>query len=103
MFCFVLFHFAKDLLKWFVDISPAMYGNTFAVYNVHNVFHLHEDVEKNQCGLENMSAFQFENFLQRVKKMFRKTHQPVSRIAKRVEEMEAVSYTHLTLPTILRV
>ena len=57
-----LFHFAKYLLKWFVDISPAMYGNTFVVYNVHNLIHLHEDVEKNQCGLEDMSAFPFVLF-----------------------------------------
>ena len=91
-----LFHFAKDLLNWFVDISPFMYGNTFVVYNVHNLIHLHEDVKKNQCGLEDMSAFQFENFLQRVKKMFRKTHQPVSRIAKRVKEMEESNYTYIS-------
>ena len=71
-----------------------MYGNTFVVYNVNNLIHLHEDVEKNQCGLEDMSAFPFEIFLQRVKKMIRKTHQPVSQIAKRVEEMEESNYTY---------
>ena len=29
-----LFHFTKDLLKWFVQKSSDVYGESFVVYNV---------------------------------------------------------------------
>ena len=83
-----LFSFTKQLLVWFVEASPGIYGKKFVVYNVHNLIHLHQDVEKHQCGLESLSAFPFENFLYRIKKMIRKSHQPLSQLAKRITEIE---------------
>lgn len=87
-----LFVFAKELLNWFVDASPEIYGPTFVVYNVHNLVHLHQDVENFKCGLHELSAFPFENFLQRIKKMVRKSHQAISQVAKRVMEIEESNF-----------
>jgi len=53
---------------------------------------LHQDVENFQCGLQALSAFPFEIFLHRIKKMVRKSHQPINQIAKRIKEMETSSY-----------
>ena len=94
-----LFEHTKDFLRWFVGAAPAIYGSTFVVYNVHNLIHLHADVENNQCGLERLSAFPFENFLHRIKNMVRKSHQPLSQIAKRVEEIQQSNF-NMTSKTI---
>lgn len=83
-----LFNFTKQLLKWFVEKSSDLYGGSFVSYNVHSTIHLHEDVENFNCGLADLSAFPFENFLHRIKKMVRKSHQPLPQIAKRIQEME---------------
>ena len=82
------FRFAKGLLKWYVDSSSHIYGQTFVSYNVHNLIHLHQDVASQQCGLEMLSAFPFENFLHRIKCMVRKSHQPLAQIARRIEEIK---------------
>ena len=88
-----LFRYAKELLKWYVNSSPDIYGDTNVSYNVHNLIHLHEDVENQQCGLESLSAFRFETFLHQIKKMVRKSHQPISQITKRISEMQTSNYT----------
>ena len=86
------FHFTTGLLKWFVDSSPQFYGSKFVSYNVHNLIHLHQDVLWQQCGLERVSAFPFENFLHRIKRMVRKSHQPLAQIARRIKEIESSDY-----------
>lgn len=87
-----MYNYAKQLLRWYVDSAPNFYGSTFVTYNVHNLIHLHEDIDNHQCGLESLSAFPFENFLNRIKKMVRKSHQPISQVTKRIKEMETNSY-----------
>ena len=88
-----LFNFAKErFILWYVETCPFFYGDTFVSYNVHNLIHLPEDVEIHKSGLESLSAFRFENFLHRIKKMIRKTTQPLSQIVKRVTEMNANEY-----------
>eukprot|EP00111_Clytia_hemisphaerica_P012373 TCONS_00036347-protein len=52
---------SRRLLKCFVDISHVYYGETFCVYNVHNVEHLPDDVVRFQLPLIKFSCFQFEN------------------------------------------
>ena len=80
-----LLDFSKDLLKWFVDTSSDNYGNSFVSYNVHSLIHLHQDIENFHCGRQEISAFPFENFIQRIKRMVRKKHQGLSQVAKRVK------------------
>ena len=78
-----LFQFTKGLLKWFVQASSRIYGDTFVSLNVHSLIHLPDDVEHFNCGLERISAFDFENFMQRIKKMVRKSHQILPQVVRR--------------------
>lgn len=51
----------------FVELFPVLYGRSSISYNVHNILHIAECVE--QFGdLSNFSAYNFENFLQKIKK-----------------------------------
>ena len=83
-----IFDYIKSLLKWYVDKSPELYGDSFVSNNVHSLIHLHQDLESMHSGLQELSAFPFENFMQVIKKMVRKSHQPLSQITKRLTEME---------------
>ena len=39
------------------------------VYNVHNLLHLSRDVKVFNCSLNHISAFPFENYLQKLKRL----------------------------------
>jgi len=79
---------AKKLLKYFVLNAKEHYGETFCVYNVHSLIHIHEDVQYFQTSLHTVSAFQFENYLQTIKRYVRSKHNPVVQIVKRLAEKE---------------
>ena len=56
-------NFAKDLLNYFVQNCKGHYGNTFCVCNGHGLLHIRDDVEYFGLPFDEMSAFQFENYL----------------------------------------
>lgn len=60
--------YAKNVLKYFVENSYQYYGNTFDVYNVHNLMHIADDTRRLECTLDEISCFQFENYLRFLKK-----------------------------------
>ena len=80
--------YANELIVYFVKKCKDIYGDTFTVYNVHSLTHLHEDVEFFKCSLNDISAFQFENHLQSLKKSVRKAENPIAQIAKRQAEFQ---------------
>ena len=59
--------YARKLITHFVQGCEAIYGNTFVVYNVHNLLHLPDDVEFFQTSLNDISCFPFENYMQQLK------------------------------------
>lgn len=59
---------AKKLLEYFVFQSKEHYGDKFCVYNVHGLLHISDDVEHFSMSLDEISCFQFENHLQKLKK-----------------------------------
>ena len=77
--------YANAILISFVQHFGELYGKKFISYNVHNVVHLAEDVRKHGL-LDDFSAFKFENFLQKLKKLVRKPQHPVSQIVRRLSE-----------------
>ena len=79
--------YSQELLHCFVRNCSKIYGETFNVYNVHNLLHLHEDVRYFDCSLNELSAFPFENHLQTVKKLVRKAQNPIAQIVKRQYEV----------------
>ncbi|XP_061597513.1 uncharacterized protein LOC133460763 isoform X3 [Cololabis saira] len=80
--------YAQDLLKHFVRTSARLYGETFPVYNVHGLTHLHEDVRHFQCSLNEVSCFPFENYLQKIKKHVRSGKSPLEQVTRRLAELE---------------
>ena len=81
--------FATDLLKWFVKTAVNVYGPTFTVYNVHGLSHLGDDVLNFGIDLNEISAFKFENFMQKIKKCVRSSKNPVAQVVKRTEEIKS--------------
>ena len=61
--------YANKLLEYFVGNCSHIYGETFNVYNVHGLLHLHEDVENHNTSLNEISCFQFENHMQVLKSL----------------------------------
>lgn len=64
--------YARELLKYFVKTSEMVYGDTFVSYNIHSLIHIADDVEYYGVSLNELSAFQFENHLQKLKKVLEK-------------------------------
>ena len=80
--------FAKNLLSYFVAKGKRIYGDSFTVYNIHNLLHLAHDCQNLHSSLNDISAFKFENYLQVIKKSIRNANNPVAQIAKRKREVE---------------
>lgn len=80
----------KDLLQAFVANYMLLYGKKNIVYNVHNLVHIADDAAR-FGALDNISAFPFESFLGRLKKMVRRPQNPVAQIVDRICEKEMSS------------
>ncbi|XP_049527324.1 LOW QUALITY PROTEIN: uncharacterized protein LOC125947055 [Dermacentor silvarum] len=78
--------FAKDLLRYFVQELSELYGKKQLVYNVHSLIHLAD-----QCldhgPLDEFSAFHFESYLGRIKKLLRSSNKPLSQLSRRISEL----------------
>ncbi len=91
-YCLELNDFAKTLLVSFVEHFGQLYGKEFLVYNIHGLVHLSEDV-KVHGNLDRISAFPFENFLGKLKKLVRGPLNPLTQVMRRLSEMENGSYS----------
>lgn len=78
--------YARELLKCFVQQCRDIYGQSFIVYNVHNLLHLVDDVENYQCSLNDICAFPYENELHKIKQLVRSSNNLVSQVFKRLTE-----------------
>lgn len=76
---------AEALLKKFVKGCHKLYGDEFVTYNVHCLIHLASDALR-FGNLETVSAFPFENYLQKVKRLLRGYNGALSQVVKRIEE-----------------
>ncbi|XP_067203262.1 uncharacterized protein [Linepithema humile] len=77
--------YANELLIHFVQAYKLLYGEQYITYNVHNLIHLHKDVQNYGC-LDMFSAFPFENYFKEMKKMLRKSAQPLQQLHRRLME-----------------
>ena len=80
--------YAHQLLVYFVQHCKNYYGDTFTVYNVHNLIHITADVERFQCSANAISSFKFENYLQSIKKKVKNASNPIVQVSKRLKEYE---------------
>jgi len=77
--------YSEQLLQYFVSQFGSLYGKDQLVYNVHSLVHLPDDV-RNYGILDNVSAFPFESYLGRLKKLVRRPQMPCAQIVRRVQE-----------------
>lgn len=86
---------AQKLLEYFVEHYETLYGREQLSYNVHNLIHLANDVAR-LGHVDLFSAFKFENYLQEVKRLVRKSPLPLQQLIRRIcEEREAAGRKHL--------
>lgn len=100
--CVLYNDYSKLLLRHFVSESLKLYGPHFAVYNVHGLIHLSDDVLR-FGPLDNFSCFPFENFLQQLKKKVRRSQNPLAQVVKRLAEAASSKKTSVLVsnPTLL--
>lgn len=80
---------ARSLLIQFVEELEVLYGPEFMIYNIHSLVHIVDDA-MNYGNLSQISAFPFESYMQKIKRMLKgKTYQ-LNQVAKRVAEAEAI-------------
>ncbi|KAL5022613.1 hypothetical protein ScPMuIL_001768 [Solemya velum] len=68
-----------------LGMVSGIYGDDQYVYNVHGLVHLAADVGK-FGALDNYSAFVFESFLGRLKRLIRKPNFPLQQVVRRLSE-----------------
>lgn len=83
--CHINNHTAHDLLQYFVEQFKQLYGERHLIENVHNLLHL-ADAASIFGSLDSISAFAFENFMQKLKKMLRKHQHPLQQYHRRLSE-----------------
>lgn len=69
----------------FVQHFGNLYGKNTPVFNVHNLVHLADDAYR-YGSLDKISAFPFENFLQKLKSMVRKPSFPIQQVIRSLSE-----------------
>lgn len=82
------YEFAGQWLKYFVDHFGHLYGTHHLVYNVHSLIHIADDCIYFQGSLDKFSAFPFENFLGKMKRLLRGSRKPMAQLYKRLIEIE---------------
>lgn len=77
--------YAENLLRHFVLYTKQIYGIHFLSHNFHNLLHLTNDVRK-FGNLNLFSNFSAENYLQKLKKIIRKSNNVLPQIVNRLSE-----------------
>ncbi|KAM0736911.1 hypothetical protein ACS0PU_000004 [Formica fusca] len=77
--------YAKELLIYFVQQFKILYGEQYVTSNFHYLIHLNQDV-KMYGPLDSYSTFDFENYMQVLKRMLRKYANPLQQIHRRLSE-----------------
>lgn len=74
------------LFQRFVENYPAIYGEDRLSYNIHNLLHISECVER-YGAVDEFSAYKNENYQMRLRKFIRKPTQILEQLRNRVMEM----------------
>lgn len=77
-------NYARQLLLYFVQKTPKLYGKRFVTYNIHALIHLADDCENYQLPLHSISAFPFENLLGQLKRLVRNANNPIAQVVKQL-------------------
>lgn len=77
---------AKILLKRFQEGFEKIYTESFMTFNLHNIIHLADECLIQNGPLDSFSAFEFENFMQFIKKLIHKREKPLQQLHRRLVE-----------------
>jgi len=83
--------FAGELIEKFVSEIPKLYHKELIVYNFHSILHLHDEARIYGC-LDNFSAFEFESYMQKIKRLLRSHSSHLSQVVRRIEETVNSNY-----------
>lgn len=75
-------HIGYASLVSFVKELIYMYGQIYVSYNVHSPIHLPDNCVTFNTSLNELSAFPFENFLGKMKRMLRNANNPIAQVVK---------------------
>lgn len=78
--------YADQMLHWFVMKSITLYGESIITYNVHSLVHLADDVRNHRQPFDRISAFPFENYLDKLKGLVHSGLMPIRQMVKRLDE-----------------
>lgn len=87
--CIEYVSYARELLRKFFELLPSFYGTDSQIMNSHNLIHLADDVEHANMVLSAVSAFPFENFLGKIKRLIRGRSQLLEQLVRRVSEQKS--------------
>ncbi|XP_058260359.1 uncharacterized protein LOC131362404 [Hemibagrus wyckioides] len=90
--------YSTELMTYFVAKIKELYGDHFMVYNIHSMVHLPAEA-MNFGTLDACSAFPFENFLAKLKRLIRSGKQPLIQVAKRFVEISNCPQTQSVIVT----
>jgi len=76
-------------LRKFFELLPSFYGSDSQVMNAHNIIHLADDVEYTKMHLSAISAFPFENYLGKIKRLIGGGSNRLAQLARRISEQKA--------------
>jgi len=83
--------YARDLLKYFVEMFEKIYGSHLISHNIHGLLHIADDYEI-YGPLDKCSAFPFENHMKKLKSMLRKPDKPLEQVIHRYHESLGVTF-----------
>jgi hypothetical protein len=82
--------YADSLLRSFVRQYFDLYGPGQMTYNVHSLCHLSSDVQRHGT-LDSFSAFPFESYIGKLKRMLKNAVRPDTQICRRIAESRVVA------------
>jgi len=91
--CYEYNAIAVKFLRKFVIDYGVLYGQHYLSYNVHSLIHL-PMFTKIHGPLDNFSSFQYENYLQEIKKTIKCAKYPLQEISNRIKEKQEISNLH---------
>lgn len=81
--------YAEKLLIGFVKEYSNLYGDTFVTYNVHVLIHLAQEAIRHGA-LDKISAFPYESYMFKLKRMIRRPDFTLNQCVKRIYEERAI-------------
>lgn len=91
-----LCNYAQALLIEFVKTVDEFFGPNSKIYNIHNLVHLPDDIRNFNRPLNNISAFDFENLLGKIKRSLQSGKKPLSQLSRRLSESASISGKYIS-------